>query len=99
MTRRVPDATSRTDGDIVLRGVAAGRAPYATTAGPHALARRRSRTGRLHRPDHSTDRAAELMRRHAVRRFPVGVGTLGDLAATDAPHSAPADISRGLPND
>lgn len=45
------------------------------------------------------------MARHAVRRLPVvehggvpvGVVTLGDLAATDDPHSALADISRAAP--
>ncbi|WP_241678690.1 CBS domain-containing protein [Streptomyces lasalocidi] len=45
---------------------------------------------------------AELMRRHHVRRLPVverggcpvGVVGLGDLAAEEDPHSAPADIDR-----
>jgi CBS domain-containing protein len=57
-------------------------------------------------PDDTTDRAAELMRRHSVRRLPVvehggcpvGMVSLGDLAATDDPHSALADISRAEPN-
>ncbi len=45
------------------------------------------------------------MRHHAVRRIPVvdhggvpvGVVSLGDLAAADDPHSALADISRAEP--
>lgn len=56
-------------------------------------------------PDDTTDHAAELMARHAVRRLPVvehggvpvGVVTLGDLAVGDDPHSALADISRAAP--
>lgn len=90
-----------TDRDIVLRGVADGRDPEATTVGavctpPPVITLE---------PDDTTDRAAELMARHAVRRLPVvehggvpvGVVTLGDLAATDDPHSALADISRAAP--
>ncbi|MEU9651306.1 CBS domain-containing protein [Streptomyces sp. NPDC048110] len=90
-----------TDRDIVLRSVADGRDPDATTVGavctpPPVVTLE---------PDDTTDRAAELMRRHAVRRLPVvehggvpvGVVTLGDLATTDDPHSALADISRAVP--
>ncbi|MGW7279899.1 CBS domain-containing protein [Streptomyces sp. NPDC054844] len=90
-----------TDRDIVLRSVAGGRDPEHTTAGsvctPPPL-------GTLE-PDDTTDRAAELIRRHAVRRLPVaehggvpvGVVTPGDLAAADDPRPAPADISRAAP--
>ncbi|WP_399893273.1 CBS domain-containing protein [Streptomyces sp. BBFR51] len=91
-----------TDRDIVLRGVADGRDPDATTVGavctpPPVVTLQ---------PDDTTERAAELMRRHAVRRLPVvehggvpvGVVTLGDLATTDDPHSALADISRASPD-
>ncbi|MET9824200.1 MULTISPECIES: CBS domain-containing protein [Streptomyces] len=90
-----------TDRDIVLRGVADGRDPDTTTVGavctpPPVVTLA---------PDDTTDRAAELMRRHAVRRLPVvehggvpvGVVSLGDLAETDDPHSALADISRAAP--
>lgn len=90
-----------TDRDIVLRGVAEGRDPDATTVGavctpPPVVTLA---------PDDTTDRAAELMRHHAVRRLPVvehggvpvGVVTLGDLAACDDPHSVLADISRAAP--
>ena len=56
-------------------------------------------------PDDTTDHAVELMREHAVRRLPVvehggcpvGVVSLGDLAAEEDPHSALADISRATP--
>ncbi|MBU6534405.1 CBS domain-containing protein [Streptomyces sp. NPDC057245] len=91
-----------TDRDIVLRGIADGRDPDATTVGavctpPPVVTLD---------PDDSTDRAAELMRQHAVRRIPVvehggvpvGVVTLGDLAAADDPHSALADIGRAAPD-
>ncbi|MFJ8149636.1 CBS domain-containing protein [Streptomyces sp. NPDC096048] len=91
-----------TDRDIVLRSVADGRDPDDTTVGsvctpPPVVTLE---------PDDTTDRAAELMRRHAVRRLPVvehggvpvGVVTLGDLAAADDPHSALADISKAAPD-
>ncbi|MFC8097866.1 CBS domain-containing protein [Streptomyces sp. NPDC057363] len=91
-----------TDRDIVLRGVADGRDPDDTTVGsvcapPPVVTLE---------PDDSTDHAAELMRRHAVRRLPVvehggvpaGVVTLGDLAATDDPRSALADLSEAPPD-
>ncbi|MGW8748096.1 CBS domain-containing protein [Streptomyces sp. NPDC055794] len=90
-----------TDRDIVIRGVADGRDPDETTVGavctpPPVVTLD---------PDDTTDHAAELMRRHAVRRLPVvehggvpvGVVTLGDLAAADEPYSALADISRAAP--
>ncbi|MFD8449583.1 MULTISPECIES: CBS domain-containing protein [Streptomyces] len=90
-----------TDRDIVLRGVADGRDPDTTTVGAVCTPPPVITLG----PDDTTDLAAELMRRHAVRRLPVvehggvpvGVVTLGDLAATDDPHSALADISRAAP--
>ncbi|ANJ10687.1 MULTISPECIES: CBS domain-containing protein [Streptomyces] len=91
-----------TDRDIVVRGVADGRDPDATTVGavctpPPVVTLD---------PDDTTDHAAELMRHHAVRRLPVvehggvpvGVVTLGDLAVADDPHSAQADISRAAPD-
>jgi CBS domain-containing protein len=91
-----------TDRDIVIRALADGLDPHDTTAGEMCT-----------RPpvvavesDATTGRAVELMRRHAVRRLPVverggcpvGVVTLGDLARTQAPHSALAAISAAAPN-
>ncbi|MFJ8079757.1 CBS domain-containing protein [Streptomyces sp. NPDC096205] len=91
-----------TDRDITVRVVAEGRDPAATAVGTVCT---RPPVVTL-TPDDTTDRAAELMRRHAVRRLPVvehggcpvGVISLGDLAATDDPRSALADISRAQPN-
>jgi CBS domain-containing protein len=90
-----------TDRDIVLRGVADGRDPDTTTVGAVCTPPPVVTLG----PDDTTDRAAELMRRHAVRRLPVvehggvpvGVVTLADLATADDPHSALADIGRAAP--
>jgi len=91
-----------TDRDIVVRVVAEGRDPHTTTAGSVCS-----------RPpvvtvaaDDTTDHAAELMRRHAVRRlpvverggWPVGIVSLGDLAGTESPGSALADIGKAAPN-
>jgi CBS domain-containing protein len=91
-----------TDRDIVIRALAEGRDPAETTVGsvctPPPVA--------TLAPDDTTDRALELMRRHAVRRLPVverggcpvGVISLGDLAAVDNPQPALADICRAEPN-
>ncbi|CAL9602710.1 CBS domain-containing protein [Streptomyces sp. enrichment culture] len=88
-----------TDRDIAVRVVAEGRDPAATTVGTVCTRPPVVTLG----PDDTTDRAAELMRRHSVRRLPVvehggcpvGVVSLGDL---DDPRSALADISRAVPN-
>ncbi|MET7275355.1 CBS domain-containing protein [Streptomyces flaveolus] len=90
-----------TDRDIVLRSVADGRDPDRTTVGsvctpPPVVTLA---------PEDSTQHAVDLMRRHAVRRLPVvehggvpvGVVSLGDLAGTEDPHSALADISTAAP--
>ncbi|MYR45486.1 CBS domain-containing protein [Streptomyces sp. SID5910] len=90
-----------TDRDIVLRSVADGRDSDDTTVGsvctpPPVVTLA---------PDDSTEHAVDLMRRHAVRRLPVvehggvpvGVVSLGDLAGTEDPHSALADISTAAP--
>ncbi|MEU6100569.1 CBS domain-containing protein [Streptomyces flaveolus] len=90
-----------TDRDIVLRSVADGRDPDDTTVGsvctpPPVVTLA---------PEDSTEHAVDLMRRHAVRRLPVvehggvpvGVVSLGDLAGTEDPHSALADISTAAP--
>ncbi|MGW0818087.1 CBS domain-containing protein [Streptomyces viridiviolaceus] len=91
-----------TDRDIVLRTVADGRDPDDTTVGsvctpPPVVTLA---------PEDTTDRAVELMRRHAVRRLPVverggcpvGVVSLGDLAALEDSRSALADISAAAPD-
>ncbi|MFE1439625.1 CBS domain-containing protein [Streptomyces sp. NPDC058739] len=91
-----------TDRDIAVRVVAQGRDPQVTTVGSVCT---RPPVVTLS-PEDSTDRAAELMRLHSVRRLPVvehggcpvGMVTLGDLAAADDPRSALADISRAVPN-
>jgi CBS domain-containing protein len=57
-------------------------------------------------PDQPVSEAVELMREYAIRRLPViaadgqpqGVLTIGDLAVTDDPQSALADISAAPPN-
>ncbi|WP_328504168.1 CBS domain-containing protein [Streptomyces sp. NBC_00457] len=90
-----------TDRDIVVRTLAEGRDPDTTTVGSVCT---RPPVVTL-TPDDTTDQAAELMRRHAVRRLPVverggcpvGVVSLGDLATADDPRSALADISRAHP--
>ncbi|MCX4885646.1 MULTISPECIES: CBS domain-containing protein [unclassified Streptomyces] len=91
-----------TDRDIVIRALAEGRDPAVTTVGsvctPPPVA--------TLTPDDTTDRAIELMRRHAVRRLPVvehggcpvGVISLGDLAATENPHPVLTDIGKAAPN-
>ncbi|TLS47883.1 CBS domain-containing protein [Streptomyces montanus] len=55
-------------------------------------------------PDEEASAAVALMRRHAVRRLPVvqdgrpvGMVSLGDLAANRDPNSVLADISRAAP--
>ncbi|MEV5549844.1 CBS domain-containing protein [Streptomyces sp. NPDC052309] len=91
-----------TDRDIVLRTVADGRDPDDTTVGsvctpPPVVTLA---------PEDTTERAVELMRRYAVRRLPVvehggcpvGVVSLGDLAALEDCRSALADISAAAPD-
>ncbi|GHD90780.1 CBS domain-containing protein [Streptomyces naganishii] len=91
-----------TDRDIVIRAVAEGRDPHEATVGSVCT---RPPVVTL-APEDTTDHAVELMRRYAVRRLPVvehggcpvGMVSLGDLAATEDPHSALADISNADPN-
>ncbi|MBV7694128.1 CBS domain-containing protein [Streptomyces sp. TRM70350] len=91
-----------TDRDIAVRAVAEARDPRVTPVG--SLCTRPPVVTVA--PDDSTDHAVELMRQHAVRRLPVvdrdgcpvGMVSLGDLATTEDPHSALADISRAAPN-
>ncbi|CAL9345597.1 CBS domain-containing protein [Streptomyces sp. enrichment culture] len=90
-----------TDRDIVLRTVAAGRDPQRTPVGSVCT---RPPLATLD-PDDTTEHAADLMRRHAVRRLPVverggcpvGVVSIGDLARADRPYSALAGIGRAEP--
>jgi CBS domain-containing protein len=91
-----------TDRDIVVRAVADARDPHTTPVG--AVCSRPPVV--TVSPEDSTDHAIELMRRHAVRRLPVvehggcpvGMVSLGDLAVSEDPHTALADISRATPN-
>jgi CBS domain-containing protein len=92
-----------TDRDIVVRAVAQGLDPHTTTAGTVCT---RPPVVTLSSDD-TVDDAVDLMRRYAVRRFPVverggwpvGVVSLGDLAtADDAPRTALVDISQADPN-
>ncbi|GAA3810154.1 CBS domain-containing protein [Streptomyces coacervatus] len=91
-----------TDRDIVVRALADGRDPADTTVGsvctpPPVVTLT---------PDDTTDRALDLMRRHAVRRLPVverggcpvGIVSLGDLATTEEPLSVLADIGKAAPS-
>ncbi len=91
-----------TDRDIAVRVVAEGRDPNTTSAGSVCTRPPVVTVA----PEDTTDRAVDLMRRYAVRRLPVverggcpvGVVSLGDLATTETPRSALADISRAAPN-
>ncbi|MEV6739621.1 CBS domain-containing protein [Streptomyces sp. NPDC051104] len=91
-----------TDRDIVVRMIAENGDPDSTTAGSVCS---RPPVVTL-APDDTTDHAVALMRRHAVRRLPVvekggcpvGIVSLGDLAAAEDPRSALADVSNARPN-
>ncbi|MEV3988104.1 CBS domain-containing protein [Streptomyces sp. NPDC049837] len=89
-----------TDRDIALRAVADGADPLTVNAvsvctpDPVCVA-----------PDDEVASAVDLMRRYAIRRLPVvedgrplGMVSIGDLAVSQDPHSALADISRAEPN-
>lgn len=90
-----------TDRDLVVRCMAEGKDPSATTIG-EACSEDLVSVG----PDAPAERAARLMREHAVRRIPVvdaegravGVVSIGDLALTRDPTSALSDISAAPPN-
>ncbi|MFF3492813.1 CBS domain-containing protein [Streptomyces sp. NPDC002795] len=84
-----------TDRDIALRAVADGADPLTVSAEavctPHPV---------VIGPDDEVSTAVALMREYAVRRLPVvqdghavGMVSLGDLALTQDPASALADIS------
>lgn len=89
-----------TDRDIALRAVADGADPLTVSAQavctPNPV---------VVSPDDAVSAAVELMRDHAVRRLPVvedghavGMVSLGDLAISENPESALADISRAAPD-
>jgi CBS domain-containing protein len=88
-----------TDRDIVIRAVAAGRDPNATTLGEIC-----SRAVLTVRPDDDVQHAIDLMRRNAVRRLPVvengrpvGIVSLGDLAQARDPGSVLGALSSAPP--
>jgi CBS domain-containing protein len=88
-----------TDRDIVVRCVAAGAIPEASTAAEVC-----SGIVAALKPDDDLDQAVEIMRARAIRRLPVvdhdhliGVLSLGDLARVRDPGSALADISAASP--
>jgi CBS domain-containing protein len=90
-----------TDRDIVVRALADGRDPSATTLGDVC-----SREVVSVAPDDSVDHAAHVMRERAVRRLPVtegakpvGVISLGDLAIEEDSSSPLADISAAKGNN
>ncbi|MET8689902.1 CBS domain-containing protein [Streptomyces sp. NPDC004732] len=89
-----------TDRDIALRAVADGADPLTVSAQavctPDPV---------MVTPDDAVSEAIGLMRDHAVRRLPVvedghpvGMVSLGDLALSEDPTSALADISRAAPD-
>ncbi len=89
-----------TDRDIVVRTVADGRDP-----GQVRVEEICSDALVTLNPQDRLDTAAEMMRRHDVRRLPVveddrpiGIVSLGDLAIERDEDSALADISAAAPN-
>jgi len=89
-----------TDRDIVVRGIADGRDPRATTLGDVC-----SRNLTTLSPDDQLETAVRLIRAHAIRRLPVvkrgraiGILTMGDLAMQEGGDSALADVSAAPPN-
>ncbi|MEU1283592.1 CBS domain-containing protein [Kitasatospora sp. NPDC005856] len=89
-----------TDRDLVVRVLAAGKDPDSTRIGEVCSTELISVSS-----DDDTGRAADLMRRHALRRLPVlddgravGIVSLGDLATARDLESALADISAADPN-
>ncbi|MFD9561161.1 CBS domain-containing protein [Streptomyces sp. NPDC059994] len=88
-----------TDRDITLRAVADGADPPAVSVQSVC-----TRSPVCVGPDDELVTAVRLMRRHAVRRLPVveggrplGMLSLGDVAARQDPRPALGDISRAAP--
>jgi CBS domain-containing protein len=89
-----------TDRDIVIRGVAEGRAPESIPVREVA-----TEDVRVLEPSQSLDAAVQAMREHDIRRLPVvdggrpvGIVSLGDVAVERDPDSVLADISTGAPD-
>lgn len=89
-----------TDRDLAVRLIAEGRDPAGVTIGEVC-----SRDLQTLSVDDSVGDAVRLMSEKAIRRLPViedgrpvGIVSLGDLAATQDPESALADISAAPPN-
>lgn len=89
-----------TDRDLALRVVAEGRSPAETVIGDICSQELHSLS-----PEDSVGDAVKLMTGKSVRRLPVieggrpvGIVSLGDLAQTQDPESALADISAAPPN-
>ena len=89
-----------TDRDIVVRGIADGRDPRATTLGDVC-----SRNLTTLSPDDQLETAVRLIREHAIRRLPVvrrgravGILTMGDLAIQEGGDSTLAEVSAAPPN-
>ena len=89
-----------TDRDIVVRAIADGKDPATTPIGDVC-----SKDLTTLAPENPVDDAVKLLREKAVRRLPVvegdrpvGVVSLGDLAAERDPQSALGDISEAPPN-
>lgn len=89
-----------TDRDIVIRVIADGRDPAATTVGEICSGDLVTVT-----PDEDADTAVLRMRQRAVRRMPVvdqgrlvGILSLGDMAIERDERSALADVSAQPPN-
>jgi CBS domain-containing protein len=89
-----------TDRDIVVRAIAVGRSPAATTLAD-ICTEELVTVG----PDETAGTAVRLMRANAVRRIPVvedgraiGMISLGDMAIERDERSALADVSAAPPN-
>jgi len=89
-----------TDRDIVIRALAVGKDPSETLLGEIC-----SRDLQTVSAEDSVGDVVRLMSEKAIRRVPVveegrpvGIVSLGDLAATQDPDSALADISSAPPN-
>ncbi len=90
-----------TDRDIAVRFVAEGKDPTETLLGEIC-----SRDLQSLSPNDSVGDAFKLMSEKAIRRLPIiddgkliGIVSIGDLAVTQDPDSALADISSAPPNN
>ena len=90
-----------TDRDVAIRACAEGRAPERTSVASISS----DESIAMVSPDDDLQHAVLIMREKAVRRVPViehgrpvGIVSIGDIAATEAPHSALGEISRARPN-